>query len=46
VVDDDDELFRLLFADLSKSRGHRRRGERTIPDFEPVHVDDVIVRGR
>jgi hypothetical protein len=38
----DDEVFRLLFADLSKGRRHRRRGERTIPDFEPVHVDDPI----
>jgi hypothetical protein len=38
----DDDLFELLFADLSKPRRNRRHGERTIPDFEPVHVDDAI----
>ncbi|CAB4725813.1 MAG: hypothetical protein F2754_07665 [Actinobacteria bacterium] len=42
----DDEMFRLLFADLPKSRGHRRRSARTIPDFEPVHVNGITPRGR
>jgi hypothetical protein len=43
--DDNDDLFQLLFADL-KPRRSRRRGERTIPDFEPVHVDDDTITPR
>ena len=34
-----DDFLSELFTDLGSSKRNRRRGQRRIPDFEPVHVD-------
>lgn len=38
----DDDPLAALFRDLTPKKRGKRRGARNIPDFEPVHIDDVI----
>ncbi len=42
----DEEQILALFADLGSRKRDRRRGQRNIPDFEPIHLDDPVPTAR
>ena len=37
-----EEQIIALFADLGSRKRQRRSGQRNIPDFEPIHLDDPV----